>query len=89
MLAEQRQWARLWSLVLNLPLARAYHEAFLRMKEELGLTDAVTLSMIASQRDVMGAGCRISPRRAALQHAVRQHDTRAGVSARQLAGKLA
>jgi len=42
--------------VLNLPLARAYHEALLRMKEELGLPDPVTLSMVASQRDVLVAG---------------------------------
>lgn len=42
--------------VVNLPLARAYHDAFLRMKEELGLHDPVTLSLIAAQRDVLGAG---------------------------------
>lgn len=42
--------------VLNVPLARAYHEAFVRMKEELGLDDPVSLTLIASQRDVLGAG---------------------------------
>lgn len=42
--------------VVNLQLARAYHDAFYRMKEELGLHDPVTLSLIASQRDVLGAG---------------------------------
>ena len=42
--------------VLNLPLAKAYHEALLRMRDELGLPDPVTLSLVASQRDVLGAG---------------------------------
>lgn len=42
--------------VLNLPLARVYYEAFHQLKEELGLHDPVTLSLIASQRDVLGTG---------------------------------
>ncbi|HEY6872623.1 MAG TPA: YicC/YloC family endoribonuclease [Geobacteraceae bacterium] len=42
--------------VLNVPLARAYHGVFVRIKEELGLADPVTLALIASQRDVLAAG---------------------------------
>ncbi|HEX8960848.1 MAG TPA: YicC/YloC family endoribonuclease [Geobacteraceae bacterium] len=42
--------------VLNVPLAKAYHGAFARMREELGLSDPVTLALIAAQRDVLGAG---------------------------------
>lgn len=41
---------------LNIPLARAYQEAFLKMKDELGLDEPVTLGLIASQRDVLSAG---------------------------------
>ena len=42
--------------LLNLQLAKAYHDAFLQMKEALGLHEPVTLSLIASQRDVLGTG---------------------------------
>ena len=42
--------------VLNLPLAKAYAEAFDRMKQELGLNDEVTLELLAAQRDVIGVG---------------------------------
>lgn len=40
----------------NTQLAKAYYEAFARIKEELGLAEPVTLALIASQRDVLGAG---------------------------------
>jgi uncharacterized protein (TIGR00255 family) len=39
--------------LLNLPLARAYHEAFVSLKEALDLDDPVSLSMIAAQKDVL------------------------------------
>jgi len=42
--------------VLNLQLARAYHEMFMRMKEALGLHEPVTLSLIAAQKDVLSLG---------------------------------
>ena len=42
--------------VLNLPLARAYHGIFVRMKEELGLEDQITLSLLATQKDVLTGG---------------------------------
>ena len=42
--------------VLNLPLAKAYHEMFMRMKEALGLHEPVTLSLIAAQKDVLSLG---------------------------------
>jgi uncharacterized protein (TIGR00255 family) len=42
--------------VLNLELARAYQKAFLTMKEELGLYDPLTLTLLASQRDVLSSG---------------------------------
>ena len=38
---------------VNIPLARAYYEAFTRMKESLGLYDPVPLSLIAAQRDLL------------------------------------
>lgn len=40
----------------NIPLARAYYEAFVRIKEELGVDEPVSLALVASQRDVLGAG---------------------------------
>ncbi|MEI8356664.1 MAG: YicC/YloC family endoribonuclease [Deltaproteobacteria bacterium] len=40
-------------VTVNLPLARAYHDAFAALKTELGLADEVTLSLIATQRDVL------------------------------------
>jgi uncharacterized protein (TIGR00255 family) len=46
--------------VVNLELAAAYHEAFLKMKEALGLHEQVTLSLIAAQKDVFIAGERDS-----------------------------
>jgi uncharacterized protein (TIGR00255 family) len=42
--------------VLNLHLARAYHELFTRMKESLGLHEPVTLALLSSQKDVLGLG---------------------------------
>lgn len=42
--------------LLNIPLAKAYHKAFVSLKEALGLGDPVTLSLIAAQRDVLAAG---------------------------------
>jgi len=42
--------------VLNLQLARAYHEMFMRLKEALGLHEPVTLSLIAAQKDVLSLG---------------------------------
>jgi uncharacterized protein (TIGR00255 family) len=39
--------------VVNIPLARAYYEAFSKMKESLGLYDAIPLSLIATQKDLM------------------------------------
>ncbi len=37
----------------NIPLAKAYYEAFTRIKEALGLYDPVPLSLIAAQRDLL------------------------------------
>lgn len=42
--------------VPNLPLARAYHAAFVKLKEALGLHDPVSLSLIVAQRDVLVTG---------------------------------
>jgi uncharacterized protein (TIGR00255 family) len=44
--------------VLNLELAKAYHEVFLKMREALGLHEQVTLALIAAQKDVLGTGER-------------------------------
>ncbi len=38
---------------VNIPLARAYYDAFTKMKEALGLYDPVPLSLIAAQKDLM------------------------------------
>jgi uncharacterized protein (TIGR00255 family) len=38
---------------LNVPLAKAYYEAFTKLKESLGLYDPVPLSLIASQKDLL------------------------------------
>lgn len=40
---------------VNLPLARAYRDAFEQMRAELGLADPVTLPLLLSQRDVLAA----------------------------------
>lgn len=42
--------------VLNLPLARAYHGIFVRMKEELEIEDPITLALLAAQKDVLAGG---------------------------------
>lgn len=42
-------------LTVNLPLARAYHDAFTTLKKTLGLSGEVTLSMIAGQKEVLVA----------------------------------
>jgi uncharacterized protein (TIGR00255 family) len=39
--------------VVNIPLAKAYYEAFSKMKEALGLYDPVPLSLIAAQKDLL------------------------------------
>lgn len=41
--------------VVNIALARAYYEAFAKMKESLGLYDAIPLSLIATQKDLLVA----------------------------------
>ena len=46
---------------VNLPLARAYHEAFTSLKEALGLDDRISLSLIAAQKDVLIAGEGATP----------------------------
>lgn len=38
---------------VNIPLAKAYYEAFTRMKEALGLYDPVPLALIAAQKDLL------------------------------------
>jgi len=40
-------------LNVNLPMAKAYNDAFNELKTTLGLADEVTLSLIASQKDVL------------------------------------
>ena len=50
--------------MLNLPLARAYYEAFVRMKEELALAEPVSLALIAAQRDVLSSGATEEPEEA-------------------------
>lgn len=42
--------------MLDLQLARVYLEAFMKMKEALGLHEPVTLSLIAAQKDVLKLG---------------------------------
>jgi uncharacterized protein (TIGR00255 family) len=39
--------------LLNIPLAKAYHKAFVSLKEALGLGEPITLSLIAAQKDVL------------------------------------
>jgi uncharacterized protein (TIGR00255 family) len=39
--------------VVNIPLAKAYYDAFAKMKESLGLYDAIPLSLIATQKDLL------------------------------------
>lgn len=41
--------------MVNVPLARAYREAFDHLRTELGIYDPVTLPLILSQRDVLAA----------------------------------
>jgi uncharacterized protein (TIGR00255 family) len=41
---------------VNLLLAKAYHDAFVKMKEALGLGEPVSLALLASQRDVLTMG---------------------------------
>lgn len=41
--------------LVNVPLARAYREAFDHLRTELGIYDPVTLPLILSQRDVLAA----------------------------------
>jgi uncharacterized protein (TIGR00255 family) len=38
---------------VNIPLAKAYYEAFTRMKEALGLYDPIPLSLIAAQKELL------------------------------------
>jgi uncharacterized protein (TIGR00255 family) len=38
---------------VNIPLAKVYYEAFVKMKEALGLYDPVPLSLIAAQKDLL------------------------------------
>jgi uncharacterized protein (TIGR00255 family) len=38
---------------VNIPLAKAYYEAFAKMKEALGLYDPVPLALIAAQKDLL------------------------------------
>jgi uncharacterized protein (TIGR00255 family) len=38
---------------VNLPLAKAYYDAFVKMKEALGLYDPIPLSLIAAQKDLL------------------------------------
>jgi uncharacterized protein (TIGR00255 family) len=40
-------------LTVNLPMAKAYNDAFNELKTTLGLADEVTLALIASQKDVL------------------------------------
>lgn len=42
--------------VLNIPLAKAYHKAFMSLKEALGLGEPISLSLLAAQRDVLVIG---------------------------------
>ncbi|GAM08209.1 hypothetical protein OR1_00480 [Geobacter sp. OR-1] len=42
--------------LLNIQLAKAYHKSFVSLKEALGLGDPITLSLIASQKDVLAGG---------------------------------
>ncbi|HTY21138.1 MAG TPA: YicC/YloC family endoribonuclease [Geobacteraceae bacterium] len=38
---------------INIPLAKAYYDAFVKLKDSLGLYDPVPLSLIASQKDLL------------------------------------
>ncbi len=41
---------------VNFPLARAYHEAFVSLRDVLGLDERISLGLIAAQKDVLVAG---------------------------------
>jgi len=41
---------------VNLPQARAYHEALILLREDLGLNDPIPLALIAVQKDVLVTG---------------------------------
>lgn len=51
---------------VNLPLARAYRDAFASLKEALGLDDRISLGLIVAQKDVLVAGEAESPGESAL-----------------------
>lgn len=38
---------------VNIPLAKAYYEAFVKMKEALGLYDPIPLSLVGAQKDLL------------------------------------
>jgi uncharacterized protein (TIGR00255 family) len=40
---------------INIPLARAYYAAFAALRDELGCTDPIPLTLITSQKDVLAA----------------------------------
>jgi uncharacterized protein (TIGR00255 family) len=42
--------------LLNIPLAKSYHKAFVSLKEALGLGDPITLALITAQKDVLAGG---------------------------------
>src|SRR5690242_6272912 len=44
------------AIAVNVPLARGYHAALAKLREELGIEAPVPLSMIAGQRDVLMTG---------------------------------
>lgn len=59
---QREEKVKLSSLpAVNLPLARAYHEAFTSLKEALGVEDRISLSLIAAQKDVLVVGEGESP----------------------------
>ncbi len=51
---------------VNLSLARAYRDAFLSLKEALGLDDRISLGLIAAQKDVLITGEADSPEESVL-----------------------
>lgn len=47
--------------LLNIQLAKAYHKAFVSLKEALGLGDPITLALITAQKDVLAGADETLP----------------------------
>ena len=61
--------------VLNIPLAKSYHKAFVSMREALGIAEPISLAMIAAQKDVIAVGDEETPEDAVLAELVSAVDS--------------